>query len=61
MFRRAGVARSSPLLAFTAGILLTVVVGEMLPEAHRDRDGRGGALLLAGGFALFAAISAYLA
>jgi ZIP family zinc transporter len=47
------------LLAFTAGILLTVVIEEMVPEAHREGDSRLAALALVGGFALFAVISAY--
>lgn len=47
------------LLAFTAGILLTVVIEEMVPEAHREGDSRWAALALVGGFALFAAIAAY--
>ena len=48
------------LLAFTAGILLTVVVEEMLQEAHEEKDEPLSALLLVGGFALFGLISAYL-
>lgn len=47
------------LLAFTAGILLTVVVEEILPEAHEDGEARFAALAFIGGFALFAMISAY--
>ena len=49
------------LLAFTAGILLTVAVEEILTEAH---EGDGGSswdtLALVGGFALFALLSASL-
>lgn len=48
------------LLAFTAGILLTVVIEEMLPEAHEEKDVPLSAMLLVGGFALFGLISAYL-
>jgi ZIP family zinc transporter len=48
------------LLAFTAGILLTVVVEEMLQEAHEEKDEPLSALLLVGGFALFGLVSAYL-
>ncbi len=48
------------LLAFTAGILLTVVVEEIVPEAHEDGEARFAALLLVGGFALFALISTYV-
>lgn len=47
------------LLAFTAGILMTVVVEEMIVEAHREKDGPLSVLLLVGGFALFGLISAY--
>ena len=47
------------LLAFTAGILLTVVVEEIVPEAHEDGEARFAALAFIGGFALFAMISAY--
>ena len=39
-------------LAFTAGILLTVVVEDMSTEAYREE----AALLLVGGFALFALV-----
>ncbi len=48
------------LLAFTAGILLTVVVGEIMPEAHEDGEAQLAALMLVGGFALFALITTYL-
>ncbi len=48
------------LLAFTAGILLTVVIEEIVPEAHEDGEARFAALLLVGGFALFALISTYV-
>lgn len=41
------------LLAFTAGILLTVAVEEMVTEAHRDDDASYAGLFLVGGFALF--------
>ena len=47
------------LLAFTAGILLTVVVEEIIPESHQEEESRLAALLLTGGFALFALISVY--
>lgn len=54
------------LLAFTAGILLTIAVEEMMVEAHEVRREAGGpqdpveAMLLVGGFALFALLAAYL-
>lgn len=48
------------LLAFTAGILLTVVIEEIVPQAHENGEARFAAMMLVGGFALFAFISAYL-
>lgn len=48
------------LLAFTAGILLTVVVEEMVSEAHEGDEARSAALMLVGGFALFALIATYV-
>ena len=48
------------LLAFTAGILTTVVVEEMVPEAHRDGESRLAALIFVSGFALFTLLSTYL-
>ena len=48
------------LLAFTAGILMTVVVEKLVPEAHEEEDGRLATVLLVGGFALFALLSAYV-
>ena len=48
------------LLAFTAGILLTVAVEEILPEAHKGDEARLAAVALVGGFALFTLISVYL-
>ena len=48
------------LLAFTAGILLTVVVEDIIPEAHEKAEARFAALALVGGFALFALVSIYL-
>lgn len=48
------------LLAFTAGILTTVVVEEIVPEAHEGEEARGATLALVGGFALFALLSVYL-
>ena len=48
------------LLAFTAGILLTVAVEEMVSEAHRSGDPRIAGLFLVGGFALFVLIGEYL-
>lgn len=49
------------LLAFTAGILLTVAVEEMITEAHRSaEESSWDTLALVGGFALFALLSVYL-
>lgn len=51
------------LLTFTAGILTTLVVEELVPEAHEALDegeGRLAPLVFVGGFALFALLSAYL-
>lgn len=48
------------LLAFTAGILLTVSVEEMLTEAHEKPESKWAALFLAGGFALFSFLTAYM-
>lgn len=48
------------LLAFVAGVLLTVAVEEIVPEAHREADARLATVFFVGGFALFALLSAYL-
>jgi zinc transporter, ZIP family len=48
------------MLAFTAGVLITVVVEEIVPEAHEDGEARFAALVFVAGFALFALISTYL-
>lgn len=48
------------LLAFTAGIVLTLVVEEMVPEAQRGGEAEAAALLLLGGFAAVALLSAYV-
>ena len=48
------------LLAFTAGILVTVTVEEIVPEAHRGEEARLASLAFIGGFALFTALSVYL-
>lgn len=52
------VLRSAPdlltvsVLAFTGGVLISVVVEEMLIEAHKGRTSRLGPVLLTAGFAL---------
>jgi ZIP family zinc transporter len=53
--------RAAPSFSRTglAGILLTVVIEEMITEAHREEDARFAALFLVGGFALFALVSVY--
>ncbi len=53
------------LLTFTAGVLTTLVVEDLVPEAHEEVGGaenepRVAALVFIGGFVLFALISAYL-
>lgn len=48
------------LLAFTVGILLTVVIEEIVPEAHENGEARLAAVALVGGFALFALITVYI-
>ena len=48
------------VLALTGGALTSVVVEEMLTEAHEGDTSVWGPILLTGGFALFAAISVYL-
>jgi ZIP family zinc transporter len=75
-FRRQGVPRRKRLLLTAslavpvlAGAVLsfglmrgrpTVVVEEIVPEAHREKDARLAALALVGGFALFTLLSIYL-
>lgn len=46
-------------LAFTAGLLLSVVVEEMIREAHRGEESRWDVLGLVGGFSLFALLTSY--
>lgn len=46
-------------LAFTAGVLMSVVVEEMVKEAHRGEESRWAAMALVGGFGLFAVITSY--
>lgn len=51
------------LLTFTAGVLTTLVVEELVPEAHEaleEAERRLAPLFFVGGFAIFALISAYL-
>lgn len=61
-----GLVRGQPeivkllLLAFAAGILVTGVVEEIVPEAHQEGEARIAALVLVGGFGLFTLLAAYL-
>ena len=48
------------LLAFTAGISLTIALEEIIPEAHREDEARLAAVSIVGGFALFTLIAIYL-
>lgn len=48
------------LLAFTAGVLTTVVVEEVVPESHEGDESRYATVYFVGGFALFSLLSAYL-
>lgn len=48
------------VLAFTGGALLSVVIEEMVPEAHGANKSRFDSLFLVTGFAVFAAVSVYL-
>ena len=48
------------VLALTGGALLSVVIEEIVPEAHRSPDSKLATVFLVGGFALFAVISTYV-
>ena len=48
------------VLGIAAGITLVVVIEEMVPQAHRDGEGRLATVLLVGGFSSLALLSAYL-
>lgn len=48
------------VLALTGGALLSVVIEEIVPQAHRGADSKLATVSLVGGFALFAAIGAYV-
>jgi zinc transporter, ZIP family len=48
------------VLAFTAAVLSTLVVEEIMPEAHRGEEARLAALVFVGAFALFTVLSVYL-
>lgn len=48
------------VLALTGGALISVVVEEMITEAHEGGTSRLGPVFLTGGFAIFALISVYI-
>lgn len=48
------------VLALTGGVLISVVVEEIVHEAHEGETSRFGPFALTAGFALFALLSAYL-
>ncbi|MFF9141040.1 ZIP family metal transporter [Streptomyces albogriseolus] len=48
------------VLAFTGGALLSVVIEEMIPEAHEAAETRWDSFYLVAGFTVFAAVTTYL-
>ena len=48
------------VLALTGGVLLSVVIEEIVPQAHRGADSKLATVFLVGGFAVFAVISTYV-
>lgn len=48
------------MLALTGGVLLTVVIEQLVPEAHEGDPSRWGAVFLTAGFAIFGAVAVYL-
>jgi len=48
------------VLAFTAGVLLTVTAEEIIPESHRNGEARLAALVLIISFAIFVLLSTYI-
>lgn len=48
------------VLVITAGILTTLIIEEISPEAHRDGEARFAALVFVGGFALFILLASFL-
>ncbi|HSL43674.1 MAG TPA: ZIP family metal transporter [Anaerolineales bacterium] len=48
------------LLSFAAGVLVTGVVEEIIPESHKEGEARSAALMLVAGFGLFTLLSVYL-
>ncbi|NKE73601.1 ZIP family metal transporter [Candidatus Manganitrophus noduliformans] len=47
------------LLAFTAGMLTTVAIEEIVPQAHRGKEARLATTIFIAGFALFTWLSVY--
>ena len=47
-------------LAFTAGMLTTLVVEEIVPESHEGKEARLAALYLIGGFVLLMTFASYV-
>lgn len=47
------------VLAFTGGALLSVVIEEMIPEAHEAEQSRLDSFYLTVGFVVFAAVAVY--
>ena len=47
------------MLALTGGALTTVVIEEMVSEAHEGDTSKLGPIFLTAGFAIFAAITVY--
>ncbi len=48
------------VLAFTAGVLLTVTAEEIIPESHRNGEARLAALVLVVSFGIFVLLSTYI-
>ncbi|MGA7615233.1 MAG: ZIP family metal transporter [Thermoanaerobaculia bacterium] len=48
------------VLAFTAGILMTLVVEEIIPVAHDENESHFAAVIFMAGFVLFTALSLYV-
>ena len=48
------------VLALTGGALLSVVIEEIVPQAHRGAESKLATVFLVGGFAIFATISTYV-
>ena len=51
---------TAAVLALTGGVLTSVVVEEMVAEAHEGETSRLGPVALTAGFALFAAVTVLL-